>query len=124
MADIAVSIKTVLTTTPAIVVLPMYVGVIPSTVDEAIGIRLNDGAAPTTYFGQTEVIQYPLLQIHLRSVAYAKAYTDAEAIRTKLSKYVDKSAGILGVVQVGSVMHLGRNDNNLHEFQLNFRVIV
>ena len=124
MADISETIRTVLVTAPATTVMPIYVGTVPSTVDECIGVRLNDGAGPTTFFGQQEVIQYPLLQIYLRSATYAKGHTDAEAIRNKLNRYVDEAAGIRGVVQVGSEMHLGRNDSSLHEFQLNFRVIV
>lgn len=121
MSDIAASIATVLA---GETVMPIYVGVVPSTIDEAIGVRLNDGAAPTTFFGQQEVIQNPLLQIYLRSSTYPKGHDDAEAIRAKLNRYVDTDSGILGVIQVGSEMHLGRNDANLHEFQLNFRVLV
>lgn len=124
MADIAEKIRTVLMASPATTVMPIYVGTVPATVDECIGIRLNDGAGPTTFFGQQEVIQYPLLQIYLRSATYTKGNTDAEAIRNKLNRYVSEDGGIRGIVQVGSEMHLGRNNSNLHEFQLNFRVIV
>lgn len=120
MADVALTLKTALESST---VLPIYVGVVPATVDEAIGIRLNDGASPSTFFGQTDTVQYGVVQILIRSKEYLAGFTDAEAIVDKLNRYVNTANNILGVVQLGSIMHLGRDNNNLHEFQLNFQVI-
>ena len=121
MSDIAEVIRTAISSS---VSLTAYIGVIPATVEEGIGVRLNDGASPTTFFGQTATVSYPLLQIALRSKAYGTGHTDAKAILDKLNKYVDTATGVRGVTQVGDIIHLGRNSNNLHEFQVNFRVII
>lgn len=118
MADIAEQVADLITTTT----LPVQVGSLPASIEECIGIRLNDGAAPTIFFGQQEVIQYPLIQITLRSKAYSTGSTDAKTICDLLNNYHDTD--ILGITQIGDVMHLGRDTNNLHEFHINFRVML
>lgn len=101
---------------------PVFVGELPSLSTEGVAINLYDGNPNTEFLGMNNTIYYPLVQIVIRTLTYDKGATFMKDIRETLQYFT--SEDIMGILQVGSPLYLGRNEQKLCEFQLTFQIIV
>lgn len=100
----------------------IFIGDMPSLSDEGVSINLYDGDYNTEFFGMPKSIFRPLIRIFIRSKEYKKGLNTANIIKDTLHKRQDDL--ISSMLMQGYVMYLGKSEEKLNEFQLNFTVIV
>lgn len=98
----------------------VFVGDLPSLVDEGIGIVLEEGSENHIYFGMPRSLSRPYIRITIRSKSYESGMDAAESIKGTLDKYTDEH--ILQCLISGSPMYIGRNQQKIHEIQLLFYI--
>ena len=103
-------------------VTPIFVGELPSLSTEGVAITLYDGNSNTEFLGMPDTIYRPIVQVVIRTQTYDKGAEYAEGIRKALQCF--NSDEVLSILQVGSPLYLGRNEQKLCEFQLTFKTIV
>lgn len=99
---------------------PTYVGSWPAQVPNSVAIRLWDGRNQE-YFGHA-TLQMPLVLILVRHEEYAPGMSWCKQIRAKFNKYSDQHIAQMHIK--GDILHLGKNPEKLHEFQLMFNIIL
>lgn len=94
----------------------------PTKTDDCITVSVMDGSTPTVYFGQSDGFYYPYLQIQVRNKSDASATTFCNSIKSELQRYHDSV--IEGMLLVGDVVTIGRDELGRMEKRMNFRLIV
>lgn len=101
--------------------LPIYVGQLPPEPAECISITESGMTSEATFFGSDNVISTPLLTCTVRTLTYPRGRTNCAIIRELLKNLI---IGNLGIVPGGNVMHLGRDEQQMHIFRLNIKTII
>ena len=83
---------------------------------DAISINALPGYQPTMYFGIPDMLYYPLMQFKFRFNNYKVAEENAR-------KLIDVMKDFNNAVPVGSLLYLGKTKENVHEFQLTYKII-
>lgn len=104
-------------------VYPKFVGEIPSQSDIGVSLSPNDAEVIYYFLGQSETIQIPYVQCNIRTEKYTTGEEYADKVSKALNGYTDGD-NILCVRPDGRVVYLGKNEDKLHEFQLQFKVIL
>lgn len=108
---------------------PIYLGgVFPGTQDDAIALIEGPGDPPLDQMGATVgsvVAEAPSLVVQVRSSSYAVARTKAEAIWSKLHKYVGTlgSTRYLWIAARQSPFPVGRDDRDCWILGCNYDVM-
>lgn len=105
------TIKTMLTS-----VSNVFVGSIPATPDNVVGIY-NTGGFARSLSGTK--LEEPTFQIRIRNSSYATGETLCNSIKDLL--HGKTATGILIIAQQGDILDLGRDEQNRQEFSMNFR---
>ena len=98
----------------------VYIGSWPPHAPNAIAIRLWDGQNQE-YFGQRTIF-VPTVLFLIRHEEYAPAMGWCKFIKSKFHQY--RSDEIAQMSMRGDILHLGRNAERLHEFQMMFNIMV
>lgn len=95
-----------------------YVGEFPTDVDECVALT-EVGGPFGTYFNQDK-LNTPHLKVAVRAPKYDRAYQLIQLCKEMLTSYAD--AKTLGIVLIGDIMYLGRDDKRRNHFQLTFKI--
>ena len=95
---------------------------LPATPVDCVGIKLNDAGPSTKFFGQVDAINYPIVEVSVRSETYTAGYDVCESIRQYFSMYYNND--FLGIKAQGSTIHLGKDADGHHRFLSHFEIIV
>lgn len=101
--------------------LPVYIGELPSRVNDAIGIMLFNGAANAEYFAFGTVCK-PVVKIVVRHQSYEIAQQWIETIKQTLHRHTDDY--FISILMQGYPMYLGKDEQKLHNFQVTFNIKV
>jgi hypothetical protein len=85
---------------------------------DQIAVFTGGGAEPDEVQGSTRAVDYPSLDVQVRSTSKATARTDAEAIRILLDCNTINDATLYAASS--APIYLGRDDNNRHRFVATF----
>lgn len=94
----------------------------PTKTEDCITVSVMDGSTPTVYFGQFEGLAYPYLQLQVRNKSDAQATQICMRIKSELQKYHDDT--IEGMLLVGDIVTIGRDELGRMEKRVNFRLII
>lgn len=93
----------------------------PTKVENCITVLVMDGSTPAVYFGQSDGLYYPYLQIRVRNKSDKESTQICSKIKSDLQKYHD---GVIeGMLLVGDVVTIGRDELGRMEKRVNFRLI-
>lgn len=101
---------------------PVYRTTQPTKVDDCITVSVMDGSTPTVYFGQSDGLYYPYVQIQVRDRSDKTATEQCMQIKKELQLFHDNV--IEGMLLVGDVVTIGRDELGRMEKRVNFRLIV
>ncbi len=106
---------------------PKVVGELPGLTDVGCGLVLLDGAFSLEYFAtdsrsENASMFQPILRFLIRVEDYPQGAEWCDLIKDALHRYHDEH--ILQCLFSGSILYLGRNTEQLHEFQLTFTTII
>ena len=99
-----------------------FIGDMPSLSDEGVALAITDGQEVTSFFGTPSTLARPNLRCFVRTKEYRLGATLSRNVYSAIQGYHDED--ILGIVVQGSTNYLGKNEEKLHEFQTNFKVLV
>lgn len=88
---------------------------------DQIAVFTGGGVAPDEIQGSPDAVDYPNLDVQVRSISKATARTDAEAIRILLDCATISDATLYAASS--APIYLGRDDNNRHRFVATFTAI-
>lgn len=94
----------------------------PTKVDDCITVSIMDGSTPTVYFGQSDGLYYPYLQIQVRDKLDTQTTQICSSLKSELQKYHDDI--IEGMLLVGDIVTIGRDTLGRMEKRVNFRLII
>lgn len=97
----------------------LYVGDLPTTPDNVVGIFLS-GGYPRDLTGN--YVGEPTFQIRVRNTSYSTGETLCDTIKDALHG-VHNSGNFLLIQQQGDTLDLGRDANDRHEWSINFRCL-
>lgn len=90
--------------------------------DNTVTISVVDGNPPTMFFGQSDGLSYPFVQLQFRNKSSETTTLQCLAVKDLFSKYHDSIIG--GFIRIGDIVTLGRDPLGRMEKLLNFRIIV
>lgn len=124
MIDMLNKVKSIITTgsTEHKLNAQVFIGEQPASTDSCISLILMGGGDSDAFFGQSEVIKYPVVKIMVRNVTYVKANSDVESLVAILDKYMDED--FIGMTQIGQSNYIGTDDKNRSTFTLDFKIII
>nr|DAF09629.1 MAG TPA: hypothetical protein [Caudoviricetes sp.] len=99
-----------------------FIGDMPSLSDEGVALAITDGQEVTSFFGSSSTLARPNLRCFVRTKEYRLGATLSRNVYSAIQGYHDED--VLGIVVQGSTNYLGKNEEKLHEFQTNFKVLV
>ena len=99
-----------------------FIGDMPSLSDEGVALAITDGQEVTSFFGTPNTLARPNLRCFVRTKEYRPGATLSRNVYSSIQGYHDED--VLGIVVQGSTNYLGKNEEKLHEFQTNFKVLV
>ena len=94
----------------------IYIGALPSTPDNAVGLY-RTGGYPRSLVG-TE-LEEPTFMVKVRNSSYATGEALCDTIKDLL--HGSTTTKMLMIEQQGDILDLGRDENGRHEFSINFR---
>lgn len=97
-----------------------FVGGWPLSEPNSIALRLWEGST-AEYFGQKSTSE-PLLLVLVRHEVYATGSAWCKDFKGMFHQYSDELIAQMSLV--GEILHLGKNAENLHEFQMTFKTIM
>jgi hypothetical protein len=109
--SVITEVETLLTTQSNV-----YIGNLPATPDNVICVRLT-GGSPRSLSGT--YVEEPSFQIMIRNSVYATGEALCTTVKGLL--HGQTTTKLLMVQQQGDILYLGRDENNRHEWSLNFR---
>lgn len=99
-----------------------FIGDMPSLSDEGVALAITDGQEVTSFFGSPDTLARLNLRCFVRTKEYRPGATLSRNVYSAIQGYHDED--VLGIVVQGSTNYLGKNEEKLHEFQTNFKVLV
>lgn len=104
--------------------IPATIGELPSTRNNACAINEYASGVSTEYFGDRtgSSIFNPIAKVVVRNQSYLDGMTLIERVSAILHRYSDDT--LLSVLLVGSALYLGKNTDQMHEFQATFNIQV
>ena len=95
------------------------IGDLPGGTSDVAAIKLFDGAENEYYFQHTTVYR-PVIKIVIRHRSYEQASSWICSIKAALDGHSDSY--FMGIMLSGYPMYLGRDAQQLHEFQIVFNI--
>lgn len=103
-------------------VTPKYVGEMPSLSTEGVAVSEAGVNRSINHFNNYKTVNNKILRFFIRSTSYNFCTDVAAEIHKKLHKYRDED--FLGILDTGDLTYLGRNEQKMHEFQVNYTIMV
>lgn len=121
--DIAELIENANSNPIAVMDVTLFVGEAPATQDVPIQVSVHDtgGFAPDA----GSDYRRPTIMVHATGSDYTASYQLAEAVRDALHTLHNETingARYIAIWQEGEILYLGREENKIHRWSLNFRI--
>lgn len=94
----------------------IYIGDMPASPDNVIGLFHTGGYARSL---NDTPFEQPTFQVRVRNTSYATGETMCNTVKDALHKYV--GGDFMLIVQMGDIQSIGRDENQRHEWTINFQ---
>lgn len=99
----------------------VYTGTLPGLDKSGIALQAYESTISRRHFGNFRTLYYPAVRVLIRGLNYPEASEMCNMVVSVLDGYHDTE---LTVTLLGTPLYLGQTEQQLHEFQELFQVIL